>query len=45
MDDPLSESLLNDWWNWDNVNQRVTYALLAEAGYDEPKISRKHGQE
>ena len=29
--------MLNDWWNWENVNQRVTYALLTEADYDEPK--------
>ena len=36
-DGHFSESVLNDWWKWENVNQRVTYALLTEADYDEPK--------
>jgi len=44
-DGHFSESVLNAWWNWENVNQRVTYALLTELIMMSPKKSRKHGLE
>ena len=37
MENPLSESALNEWRRYENVNKESYFPVIVEAGYDEPK--------